>query len=116
MKNKHIKSLKKPITITKRLECYIKAKKHLTTENDRIGDIQGLCLILPMILWDLDGVYSLAPDNNHWYHGDVSIAFPEVTDEVIKDITTCEPKYKQRDLRLSYLDSFILKLTNLKSR
>lgn len=113
MKNIHIKSLKEVVPTELRLEVYKKAI--LCIENNiKIAGMcsHGLCLLLPCLLWDLKHPSSLTPDNKEWNYQDTSIAFPELTEEVISKI---ERSKDRQATRANYLKAFIKKLSKTRT-
>ncbi len=81
--NKHI--LKHVLVpVEQRLEVYIEALRiiqHGTdVEKNRTGD--GLCLMLPVILWNLDHYLSDSPDGEMYDYTKTIIMFPEIAKTV----------------------------------
>lgn len=48
--------------------------------------VYGLCLSLPMILWDLKSFIQKTPSNEFWDYAHTPIAFPELNKERIRYI------------------------------
>lgn len=72
MKNINIKPATE-VPIELRKEIYKEAIEYLKTDQN-----QGLCLLLPMLLWDIHYL-SDAPNGETWNHRDTPILFPELT-------------------------------------
>lgn len=120
MKNTHIKSLEEIVPPNIRLEIY---KEALCIVENQLNNYKGhrdhnsyfprgLCLLLPLLLWDLPSVYSNTPNENIWNYYETSIAFPELTTDVIKTISTAYTYQDRIETRIKFLTSFIETLTN----
>ena len=100
------------LPIPVRLEVY-KKMEILIIERDwgKYG-ISGpwLCLTLPCVLWDLSSVNNTDPNGYNWSTKDTKIAFPELSDEVLKTLDSiCGNATPQR---LEFIREWIVKLKN----
>lgn len=68
----------------------------------------GLCILLPCILWNLPD-YLSNPKTCNWAYQHTSIAFPELTKDVIDDIEKSDSE-KAVKKRIKYLKEWIKKL------
>ena len=102
MKNTHIKNLRQEIPADIRLQVY---KELLESER---YEYVGLCILLPMTLWGLRDTIDDGPDGEDWDFEDTSIAFPELTKEIISLITAKDRKRGEK--REKYLQQWIKKL------
>lgn len=117
MRNKKIENLLKEVDVKVRLQVYkntlnfIKGKYE--AEDWITGDIpeytDGLCLLLPVILWNLKKYSDKTPNKKSWDYNDTSIAFPELTNKVIRSINSVSNKVEQR---IEFLENFITKLSS----
>lgn len=112
MKNTHIKTLTKPIDKNTRLSVY---KETLERFNQKQGDqkqVDGLCLLLPMVLWGLEHYlddYLDEETRQNWWWTNTPTAFPELTKKVLYKIMSA---YEERDaIRIKYLKEWIEKLS-----
>jgi len=84
MKNTHIKNLNEVIPADIRLQTYIEALEYFEqrkwdVEDGTEGDYaDGLCLVLPCIMWDLYNYLSYGPDGKYWGWYNTQHAFPEL--------------------------------------
>lgn len=112
MKNLNILNLKRPVPKRIRLNVYKRALAVLKGEgSDRenrvlgTGDTCGLCLLLPMLLWDFDDAYDNAPDGEDWHINDVPTAFPEAAEGIERLIAL--PWDERKELRIKILEDII---------
>lgn len=70
----------------------------------------GLCLLFPCLLWDLDEYLSYAPNGRYWSYSQTSSSFPELTDEVITEISKTKTDNLANKLRIEFLKEFIVEL------
>jgi len=108
--NTHITTLEEIVPIDIRLTCYIKAKEFVK-QSDTIDKTHGLCLLFPMMLWNLKHYGSSQPNGKDWNYNDASIAFPELTEKIIDRIQTGITFEQRNKIRLYYLNKWIKKLT-----
>jgi len=108
MINTHILNLQQEVPKEIRLEVYIKAKEYLLNPIDTKG--YGLCMILPVLLWDLDNFLLEAPDGEDWSYRDTHIAFPELTKKVLNTLSLLNSK-ESKAKRIEYINQFIKDLT-----
>lgn len=85
MKNKRIKNLHQVVPENIRLRIYKKVLKDLEKTGICKNSV-GLCLILPIVLWDLPDSLTECPDGSFWDWRDTRKAFPELTQKVLSDI------------------------------
>lgn len=113
MKNTHIKDLLSEVPKDIRLEVYKEALEYYR-DKPHIDFVhkEGLCLRLPVILWDLEGYHSFAPNGHDWDFGDTGIAFPELEDRIIDSIMFSNTVRAANDLRIEYLTQWIEDLEN----
>jgi hypothetical protein len=107
--NTHITTLRKVIPLDIRLEVYLKAKKFIETNQRE----HGLCILFPILLWNLKSFTSDNPIGNDWDYNDTSIAFPELTREIIHNIISSYSVFGKSTIqlrRLVYINKFIKKL------
>lgn len=111
MKNTHIKNLLQEVPANIRLEVYKEAIYAI--ENKTIKSmsrvVTGLCLVLPVVLWELENIHSLTPNDTHWKYDDTTIAFPELTEEVVIDISNARLRFDDSK-RIEYLNKWIKEL------
>lgn len=115
MKNLHIKNLKEVVPKEIRLQVYKDALSYYKSENyERLGKVLGfgLCLSLPVHLWELSGFEELNPEGQKWDYEDTSLAFPELTKSVINKISDIEEGENQTIKRVYYLEQWISNLEN----
>ena len=109
MKNTHIKTLTKPIDKNTRLSVYKETLERFLNQQE----VDGLCLLLPMVLWGLEHYlddYLDEETGRNWCYKDTPTAFPELTQEVLDKITSAYPE--ERDaIRIKYLKEWIEKLS-----
>lgn len=123
MKNIHIKNLLSEVPKEIRLQVYKEALEYYDKElyNILYNLITppglctgyygiGICLVLPCILWELHNYLSASPANEVWDYEDTSIAFPELSKEIISEITKASIKGDDIDYRKSLLKKWIKKL------
>lgn len=114
MKNTHIKTLTKPIDKNTRLSVY---RETLERFNQKQGDqkqVDGLCLLLPMVLWGLNHAlddYLDEGTGNNWCWINTHIAFPELTKEVISEIRSAYELEEKNAMRIKHLKKWIEKLS-----
>lgn len=108
MKNTHIKTLTKPIDKNTRLSVYKETLERFLNQQE----VDGLCLLLPMVLWGLEDYLEYYLDEEtrqNWWWTNTPIAFPELTQEVLDKIHSA---YGDRDeIRAEYLKEWIEKLS-----
>ncbi len=95
-------SLEIEVPIEIRREVY---KKALTESKIRIN--YGLCLLLPVILWDLADYLSENPLGKYWSYIHTPIAFPELTEErmdFINELTREEATERRKIVLQEMLD------------
>lgn len=121
MKNEHILNLHQVVPIEIRLEVYKEAILALKqTDSDKYSLIgsKGLCLLLPCILWDLETFSDETPEYKNWDWHDATIAFPELTEKVIKLLKMFQPDDKKtfakskNAYRITFIKQWIEDLTN----
>ena len=116
MKNSNIKNLGKIIPKKIRLQVYIDTLAYINKNFREKGytnkpeSNDGLCLLLPAILWGLSDYGQNTPNEEGWSFTDTSIAFPELTEEIIEEIIASHDSVKYRK---ELLARFILELTNI---
>lgn len=113
MKNTQITNLGILVPIEIRLDVYKKALKILenSRKKSRLNSDDGLCLLLPCVLWNLEYWQDRAPDGYHWYYCNTSKSFPELNYSVIEDITSKDKKRERISTRIKYLKQFIENLS-----
>lgn len=109
-------SLREIVPIEIRLQIYKNAllflksdKKYRNSEYDYNleYDQAGLCILLPCILWNLkDYLSNPKHSNEDWAYQHTSIAFPELTKDVIDNIEKCDSE-KAVKKRIKYLKQWI---------
>jgi len=109
MINTHILNLKQEVPKEIRLEVYIKAVEYINNPIQTKGF--GLCIILPVLLWDLNTFIAASPDGNDWSYQETCKAFPELTDEVLETLFHTHTTKERKIKRLEYLEQFIKQLT-----
>lgn len=112
MKNTHIRNLGQVVPAEIRLEVYKQALEIIQKQKDvfNLGKSYGLCILFPCCLWDLDDFLDNAPDSNGWSFYKTIKSFPELTDEMIKRITSKETEEKADKCRVRLLKKFIVQL------
>lgn len=117
MKNEKIKDLSKRIETEVRLQVYKDTVSFIESSYEVVGsytgDIpeydDGLCILLPAILWGLDRYSMPSPCGEAWLFNDTGNAFPELTKKIIKAIIV-NPYEERAAFRLEVLKGFINKL------
>ena len=87
MKNTHIKTLTKPIDKNTRLSVYKESLERFLNQQE----VDGLCLLLPMVLWGLEHYlddYLDEETRQNWCWTNTRTAFPELTQEVLDKISS----------------------------
>lgn len=105
-------NLEQELPIPVRLEVYKKMKTLIINIDWGKYVISGpwLCLTLPCILWNLSSVHDTDPNGYSWSCKDTQIAFPELSDEVLKTLDSiCGNATPQR---LEFIREWIQKLEN----
>ena len=100
-------SLEEVVPLKLRIKIYKEALKYYKEPSDNF--YSGLCILLPMLLWELDSYLNDAPNGNSWNWSDTSTAFPEI-DEYLFVITDCNDSSERRKLRIKILTSILKKL------
>ncbi len=80
----------------------------------------GLCLLLPICLWDLKDCHKTTPDGTWWRFSETKLAFPELGDnlESLKqqlddDFRSPYTTHGQRfQIRIDFLKKFIQQIQN----
>jgi hypothetical protein len=67
----------------------------------------GLCLSLPMYLWELKDVYDFAPNGQNWYAVDTPNMFPELNDE-LKGLNIIN-RFMNPNERIAFLERILIK-------
>jgi hypothetical protein len=117
MKNISIKNLGKVVPKQVRLRVYKSTLAFISKDfkykvfTNKPESTDGLCMLLPAMLWGLEDYKQSSPSGRNWSYEDTSLAFPELTKEVIQDINSSENKVEYRK---KVLNKFILTLTNNK--
>lgn len=112
MINEHILTLEEVVPIDIRLETYIKARDYIIATEDDPYAAMGLCLLLPVGLWDLPSYcYTKSPSGNNWNYEQSLKAFPELTQDIVDEINDMHLIKDRNKLRLQYLDQWIEELT-----
>ncbi len=111
MKNEHIKP-GDVVPAEIRIQVYEEALRIIEKGERRYWLRENtLCLLLPCILWSLECFLDISPCGNKWFHTHTSTMFPELTDEVIEQITYEHEPTAKNELRIEFLRSAILSLT-----
>lgn len=101
----------------KRIEVYKKAIKFLYGEEENLKanlDIyDGICLILPVILWDLKNYRDDCPDGTKWKWTDTKKMFPEIKYH-LPSIRRGRTENEQRLLRISILERIVEEMESVK--
>ena len=95
-----------------RLEVYKEALNFIENDKKEYGldKYDGLCLLLPCIMWDLNHFLNNDPNGNYWYYGDTQYSFPEFG-KLIHLIKDCN--YDEKiETRIKVLKSCIKTLEN----
>lgn len=108
MKRTHILNLKSPIDPADRLEVYREAYERFLDEE--FHKYYGFCLGLPIVLWGLSNHSEKAPNGINWLYADTTIAFPELTADVLYDLDSTPMSVNREKLRLEYLAEWIQNL------
>jgi hypothetical protein len=104
MKNTQIKNLKDVVPKEIRLQVYKDALDYYhTPKKDRRNWAEGLCLLLPCILWDL---CHYLDDSIVWDYDETSTAFPEL-EKHLSEIYKCKGDKARNKYRLSILTKWI---------
>lgn len=98
-------TLKEEVPIDIRRDVYIKAFK-------RLDEHRGLCVLLPMILWDLekalDEPLHYISTGEIWDCNDTTTAFPELTNEDVQ----CIEKEMLLDDKLKRREEILTRIIN----
>lgn len=113
MKNTQITRLGILVPSEIRLEVYKGTLEILENNIDKSGldPDDGLCLLLPCILWDLDFWLGKEPSGGTWIYFETKKSFPELTNSVIEDITRKRSPKTRISTRIKYLKKFIKELS-----
>ena len=117
MKNEQIKDLSEEVDVEIRIQVYkdtiafIESKYEVVEEGscDVPEYDDGLCMLLPAILWGLEKYSNRTPSGERWLFYAAGIAFPELTRNVINTIVATSYKEKVA-FRKRVLKGFINKL------
>jgi hypothetical protein len=106
-------SLKVVVPPKQRLKVYKKALNIMENDPKKLEKMgNGLCLILPCILWNHKDCYQTAPDGFDWSYEQTSIAFSELTKRQIYNIDKLSGYETQKDARIQFIKKSIKKLEN----
>lgn len=109
MKNSQIISLKEVVPKEIRLQVYKEALEYygsLIEAPKKWGT--GLCLVLPCALWGLSDYLDNHSMDLIWDFEDTPIAFPELNNDVLLDLSSSKLEDKSRmQIRCSYLKIWI---------
>ena len=94
-----------------RLEVYKEALDFIENDREKYGldKYDGLCLLLPCIMWDLDHFLNSDPNDYYWYWDETADSFPEFG-ELIHLITKCIDEDEEVEARIKVLKSCIKSL------
>lgn len=131
MKNEHIKNLSQVVPPQIRVEVYEEAIKRteIAINNyhnyDKRNELPfgysiGLCLLLPICLWDLKNCYKTTPDGTWWIFSETELAFPELGEnmeslqqQLTNDFNDLSTHFTQRlQIRIDFLKKFIQQIQN----
>ena len=128
MKNEHIKNLSQVVPPQIRVEVYeeaIKRTEIAINNYDKKHDLPfgysvGLCLLLPICLWDLKDCHQETPDGSWWHHYDTLLAFTELGEnmeslqqQLTNDFNDLSTHFTQRlQIRINFLKKFIQQIQN----
>lgn len=92
MKNNTVKNLKVAVPVEIRLEVYENTLSFIENKGQRLNvDYkEGLCIILPVILWGMESMFEKTPDGSCWSWRDTTTAFPEFKKRDIERIHKSE--------------------------
>lgn len=118
MKNTHIQNLDEVIPADIRLQTYIDTlgyyEQRKWDEEDEsegyYGD--GLCLVLPCIMWDLYNYLSNTPDGEYWDWTDTQKAFPELFRDIHKIYGAKRNRLNRNNVRMKLLRNWIKELSD----
>lgn len=105
-------NMEQELPIPVRLEVYKRTENLIINRDWGKYGISGpwLCLTLPCVLWNLSSVNDKDPNGYSWTCKKTQIAFPELSDEVVKTLDSicgdATPK------RLEFIREWIQKLEN----
>ena len=93
---------------TIRLEVYKEALDFIENDGEKYGldKYDGLCLLLPCVMWDLDHYLNNDPNNCCWAYTETIKSFPEFG-ELIHSIIKCVDKNVEVESRIEVLKSCI---------
>lgn len=117
MKNTHILNLDFVIPCDIRLQTYIDALEYCEQRKWDVKDMaegdysDGLCLVLPCIMWDLYNYLSIAPDGEVWSWMYTQDAFPELGRDIGKIFHQFGKKNKDT-VRMELLRNWIKELSD----
>lgn len=118
MKNTHIQNLDEIIPKDIRVQTYIDALEYYEQrkwdkEDKSEGDYaEGLCLVLPCIMWDLYNYLSIAPDGEYWHWTKTQEAFPELGRDIHNVDSNMISKGKKNKIRMVLLRNWIKELSD----
>ena len=110
MKNTHIKTLTKPIDKNTRLSVYKESLERFLNQQE----VDGLCLLLPIVLWGLEHYlddYLDEETRQNWCFINTPTAFPELTQEILDEIRTGDDVKTRDAIRIEHLKKWIEKLS-----
>jgi hypothetical protein len=114
MRNKKY-TLEKELPKKIKLQVYKKALKLYKNDENTIRQLgQGLCLVLPCVLWELNHYLDNAPNAGNWSHLKTEIAFPEIKPYVDCLKTPLGRGFLGDTTRIKWLEEIIQNLTNEK--
>lgn len=119
MKNRQIKNLDQPVPKEIRLQVYKEIINLYDSDSKRVyqGDDKrrykrGLCILLPIVLWDIKDAMTRSPDNSFWWAYQTQKAFPELTEEHIQNLSKLEEGPIKNLKRYNLINQFINQLEN----
>lgn len=113
MKNTHIKNLKEVIPSNIRLQTYKDALDYYGQIYTESRDYtEGLCLVLPCIMWGLPHYLSNAPDGDYWGPNKSQEVFPELGRDIHRIRSPYLTDVTRMNLRMELLRNWIKELSD----
>jgi len=98
-----------------RLEVYKEALQLIQSDTDRSKRNKlgiGLCLLLPVLLWELECYCSKLSNGRVWFYDQITKMFPELTSKKIDIITRTHADQRDK-IRIEFLKEMIQRLEKI---
>jgi hypothetical protein len=105
--------MKKEVAPLLRLQVYNETMELIQADDTKRIDLgEGLCLILPGVLWESVPFSHTRPAAWNWDNDNTQVMFPELTTERINAIMFCD-YYHQDEKRIEMLEEMIIEVKEI---